>query len=1593
MDLERNDNNIYDLVTQLVEHTLRKNFFENGNFYVPPRNDIKIVKRFRSKAYEILLNKSKKVYQENVINSEIDPLMEILKYAFVLKLSLRRMSEAEKLENLVNELYISTVNVETVLPILRFLIELKNFQTDTDTIQDVFHYGKTNPCLPEDITSTNGVPMFQTYPMESFILPEKFEAMLGIRKTSTRQNRHTLTNFVSTASFENQHISKTVLGVETIRYNNAIEMAPCISSCSTENTVKQNNMFTPFSTSIMVEQTNMLYSSTQRFISNITLPCEWIQSVNFQNENNLCVMHASDNSNCNFMNELEHVRNINLIWKDVQVSNDHISKLRTWESFGASESSKQLLFVTDLPETMLHLARIRQTSILSVLSKKAMHSIPLMQEISLKKFVLDVKLLLFGIDSDSFKYNTMIGFKLEENISVHGINSDTLKITCQEAICWGNSFKALLLLVTPDPQTGKLQQDGLIFKAMCTNVKELLLYYRSALQRILDRYEFDGLLNLLKKVRPLALLIVEVERLCDHCSHTQCSLGNGILTHIYKEVTKVTNPKVALVFYSILKSCCEVYFRLLQNWLFEGTCDDVYGEFMIQSRSHNLRKRGRKFWTEGFAIDTESIPGFLSKLSEPILQCGKTLRLLKICNPKNPVCNVSFNAPPEVKVCLSVSMLREQMLRCQEYKRESEAALGPIVSLLSAIQDEKKAERETAELVIRAQHETLSRLNKERQELVAKTAQRKRELLQELKHQAEESALFKEKKKELEMLADKLLLEKLDREQEEIREQQQVERKHLTNYYDKLTIDLETDRLRSNWRKVRMSHFERRVEHLKSTKKLDKEMLESVATLSLDENIINTDEQNKNISIPSSMDVSTSEVEVVSSQDENSNFSENEILNTATIDVSNQNDTKENLSIANIASSDISSSKTNKNIVLNENEHLPQESLPLNIYKKNNERSSLQENLSNIGNSDISSSNINKVIISNEHLPQESLPLNIYKKNNERSNLQDFLRDEAMKNIRTIMNDKQMAAVNTRSSNIFDSDEITEKLVGTINRPKSLVIERIDNMNVAQTNKLKVLLQEYGMTPNNNEFSAILTDKQDNINCTNINDNNETNKQSLGNTKENGNNNISPTSDIKLTKEEITITNGPINNEECSNKINDFKEQDPILNNFQRQNNIDTPMSCTTDNFTTLSTHTPLSQIPNSDDIFALNIGQESLSDMTKSIMTEETYFESPMSGNFKLPNLFGVIGPDTKSSSVSPSSLTIADVEMIDHTSLQVYLEKSIIIPLQIQTRLVNNAIIKYLVNECNMLSHLHSLRSYFFLLNGEFAKSLTDSLYSRLYTISEPIELFNSATLTNLLEKALMNSFSNNYANSELLSLSAIDQPSQLYISDPNVLECLCLNYKIAWPLNIILDDTMMLQYSKMFKFLITTGRMSWVLQEDFNIMKLERNVVNSEQYHKLQLYRHSMTQFTNALHNYLTCSVLHASWSEFEKDLQNSRTIDQIYLSHVNYIKRILSRCMLHTRGEKMRVCLINIFKIILKFHNRLRSQAWKIDSDNTNRYSHPNFKSLEQMYRSFCEWRTYMAHVANKFSTSGYQPHLTHFLNALNINHMYDLTAKQ
>jgi hypothetical protein len=57
----------------------------------------------------------------------------------VLKLALRRISEAEKLENLINELYTQEISADfAIRSTLQLLIELKNFQAHASGPVSVF---------------------------------------------------------------------------------------------------------------------------------------------------------------------------------------------------------------------------------------------------------------------------------------------------------------------------------------------------------------------------------------------------------------------------------------------------------------------------------------------------------------------------------------------------------------------------------------------------------------------------------------------------------------------------------------------------------------------------------------------------------------------------------------------------------------------------------------------------------------------------------------------------------------------------------------------------------------------------------------------------------------------------------------------------------------------------------------------------------------------------------------------------------------------------------------------------------------------------------------------------------------------------------------------------------------------------------------------------------------------------------------------------------------------------------------------------------------------------------------------------------------
>lgn len=96
--------------------------------------------------------------------------------------------------------------------------------------------------------------------------------------------------------------------------------------------------------------------------------------------------------------------------------------------------------------------------------------------------------------------------------------------------------------------------------------------------------------------------------------------------------------------------------------------------------------------------------------------------------------------------------------------------------------------------------------------------------------------------------------------------------------------------------------------------------------------------------------------------------------------------------------------------------------------------------------------------------------------------------------------------------------------------------------------------------------------------------------------------------------------------------------------------------------------------------------------------------------------------------------------VHDVDRTSMLYYLSQSIRIPLKVQTKIVNDAILRVFIEEEGYLEHLTTLRNYLLLRKPEFRILLTNTMFKMAENVKKPYLLLNNYTLSCLLQQALL-------------------------------------------------------------------------------------------------------------------------------------------------------------------------------------------------------------------------------------------------------------
>lgn len=117
---------------------------------------------------------------------------------------------------------------------------------------------------------------------------------------------------------------------------------------------------------------------------------------------------------------------------------------------------------------------------------------------------------------------------------------------------------------------------------------------------------------------------------------------------------------------------------------------------------------------------------------------------------------------------------------------------------------------------------------------------------------------------------------------------------------------------------------------------------------------------------------------------------------------------------------------------------------------------------------------------------------------------------------------------------------------------------------------------------------------------------------------------------------------------------------------------------------------------------------------------------------------------------------------------TLTACLQRSVMLPLTYQLEVVNNSILIHFLVNLDMYEHLRSLKDYFFLMDGEFSRSICHNLFAKLTKTLNPQELLNFATLHNILDKALGSSISRKYAHCKIVVGNQNYVPYLIFLTD---------------------------------------------------------------------------------------------------------------------------------------------------------------------------------------------------------------------------------
>ena len=154
----------------------------------------------------------------------------------------------------------------------------------------------------------------------------------------------------------------------------------------------------------------------------------------------------------------------------------------------------------------------------------------------------------------------------------------------------------------------------------------------------------------------------------------------------------------------------------------------------------------------------------------------------------------------------------------------------------------------------------------------------------------------------------------------------------------------------------------------------------------------------------------------------------------------------------------------------------------------------------------------------------------------------------------------------------------------------------------------------------------------------------------------------------------------------------------------------------------------------------------------------------------------------------------------------------------------------------------------------------------------MSNILQLINIPSMNFILQRALNAVRVDEFYASRLSFYIKESSDAPAFCNSVEALDSITLRCRMAWPVDLILAEEVMDDYSCIFSFVLQLRLAAWVLEDVYVHLK-----DLGPTWHSIQIARHSIYHFVQSLQSYVMNQLLTLSWEEFLTDLQkNARSL---------------------------------------------------------------------------------------------------------------------